>query len=88
MQEVRYSRCGGDDGSNGEEKAARVCFEGGTDEEWIEIRDIRVLGCGGEEEGRSGQETADAAYWLAAGAKNADFSSAQAELLEELLEYR
>ena len=88
MQEVRYSRCGGDDGSNGKEKAARVCFEGGADEEWIEIRDIRVLGSGAAEAEGSGHEPADAAYWLAAGAKNADFSSAQAELLEELLEYR
>ncbi len=66
----------------------RVCFEGGDDEEWVEVSDVRALGSAGAHDGGSVQNLADAAYWLAAGVKNADFTSAQAELLEELLEYR
>jgi len=49
---------------------------------------VRALGSAGAHDGGSVQNLADAAYWLAAGVKNADFTSAQAELLEELLEYR
>lgn len=62
-----------------------MCFEGGADEEWVESGNIRLVG---SEEVASVQAPADADYWLAAGIKNADFTSAQAELLEELLEYR
>lgn len=74
--------------------AVRVRFEGGGDEEWVKLStgDIRVPRRvpSAVEYSQSGlaNDLSSAAYWLAAGPKNSDFSSTQAELLEELLEYR
>ena len=71
----------------------RVRFEGGGDEDWVKLSsgNIRVSrGVPSAVEYSQGLANASssAAYWLAAGPKNSDFSSTQAELLEELLEYR
>ena len=69
----------------------RVRFDGGSDEEWVKVAsgDVRVprpvpsLDEMGEAEAGS-----DAAYWHAAGLGSSEFTLVQAELLEELLEYR
>ena len=96
VQELRGSRCSGRSGVAGAEEvvpeAVRVQFEGGTDEEWVKLasgdmRIPRTLSDGMPEE-EAPEFESHSSYWLAAGAKNSDFTRQQAELLAELLEYR
>lgn len=89
VQELGESRCGGGSG-DGSVESVRVQFQGGTDEEWMKLAsgDVRPVGDYAAQREASTQETSQAAYWLEAGAANSDFSRSQAELLEELLEYR
>jgi len=96
VQELRESRCSGRSGIAGAEEvvpeAVRVQFQGGTDEEWFKLasgdmRIPRALSDGMPEE-EAPEFESHSSYWLAAGAKNSDFTRQQAELLVELLEYR
>jgi len=69
----------------------RVRFDGGSDEEWVKVAsgDVRVpRPVPSLDEMGEAEAGPDAAYWHAAGLQSSEFTLVQAELLEELLEYR
>ena len=103
MQELREKRCAGSDNPSVEAVRVRFEGNGDTcDEEWVPLAngDIRVLstlapsgdpGTGdplADEAERTPESKSDEEYWRAAGVKASDFTAPQAELLQELLEYR